>query len=165
MHFENWAYNLGVLVHKYTTDNGIFGAHEFTSEISAKGQIVKYCGVGAHHQNGNAERSIRTVSNMARVMMLHASLRWPETADAWLLTMLSMYTTICQTQNLVNPPLIFSQVPLCLVMELKIFMSGVVLVMYWTPLYRMVINSLVGNLNLVLRSLWESLLLIVAMSP
>ena len=74
MHFENWAYNQGVLVQKYTTDNGIFGAREFNSEISAKGQIVKYCGVGAHHQNGIAECSICTVSNMARVMMLHASL-------------------------------------------------------------------------------------------
>ena len=73
MHFENWAYNQGVLVQKYTTDNGIFGACEFTSEISAKGQIVKYCGVGAHHQNGTAECSIPTVSNMDRVMMLHAS--------------------------------------------------------------------------------------------
>jgi len=66
------------------TDNGTFGAKEFVDAIIARGQQVKYCGVGAHHQNGVAERSIRTVSNMARVMMLHASIRWPETADATL---------------------------------------------------------------------------------
>ena len=42
---------------------------------------MKYCGVGAHHQNGVAERSIQTVSNMARVMMLHASIMWPEMSD------------------------------------------------------------------------------------
>jgi Reverse transcriptase (RNA-dependent DNA polymerase) len=79
--FEHWAYTHGVLVSKYTTDNGSFGAQEFTHDIQTRGQNVKYCGVGAHHQNGAAERSIRTVSNMARVMMLHASLRWPEAAD------------------------------------------------------------------------------------
>ena len=81
MHFENWSYNQGVLIGKYTTDNGIFGAADFVNEILSKGQEVKYCGVGAHHQNGAAERSIRTVSNMARVMMLHASIRWPDAAD------------------------------------------------------------------------------------
>ncbi len=80
MHFENWAYNQGV--GKYTTDNGSFGARKFVHELSSKGQEVKYCGVGAHHQNGTAERSIRTVSNMARVMLIHASLRWPDAADA-----------------------------------------------------------------------------------
>ena len=82
--FENWAYNHGVLIGRYMTDNGTFGAKEFVDAIIARGQQVKYCGVGAHHQNGAAERSIRTVSNMARVMMLHASIRWPETADATL---------------------------------------------------------------------------------
>jgi len=72
--FENWAYNHGVLVAFYMTDNGTFGAKEFVDAIIARGQQVKYCGVGAHHQNGVAERSIRTVSNMALVMMLHASI-------------------------------------------------------------------------------------------
>lgn len=81
MAFENWSYNSGVLIGKYTTDNGSFGASEFVDVIQTKGQIVKFCGVGAHHQNGVAERSIRTVSNMARVMMLHASIRWPSTAE------------------------------------------------------------------------------------
>ena len=39
MHFENWASNQGALVGKYTTDNGIFVAPEFTSEITAKVKV------------------------------------------------------------------------------------------------------------------------------
>jgi len=91
MAFENWSYNSGVLIGKYTTDNGSFGASEFVDVIQTKGQIVKFCGVGAHHQNGVAERIIRTVSNMARVMMLHASIRWPSTADPALWPMVVDY--------------------------------------------------------------------------
>ena len=82
MHVENWSYNQGVLIGKYTTDIGIFGAADFVNEILSKGQEVKYCGVGAHHQNGAAECSIQTVSNMACVMMLCASICWPDAANS-----------------------------------------------------------------------------------
>ena len=43
---------------------------------------MSFSGVGAHHQNGVAERSIRTVTSWARTMMLHAVLHWPEHAHA-----------------------------------------------------------------------------------
>jgi hypothetical protein len=58
MHFEIWSYNQGVLIGKYTTNNGISGAADFVNEILSKGQEVKYCGVGALHQNGAADHSI-----------------------------------------------------------------------------------------------------------
>ena len=95
------------------TDNGTFGAKEFVDAIIARGQQVKYCGVGAHHQNGAAERSIRTVSNMARVMMLHASIRWPETADATLWPMavdyaVHVYTHVPGAQTGQSPIDIFT---------------------------------------------------------
>ena len=32
--FENWAYSHGVLISKYTTDNGTFGAKEFLADIN-----------------------------------------------------------------------------------------------------------------------------------
>ncbi len=91
MAFANWSYSSGGLIGKYTTDNGSFGASEFVDVIQTKGQIVKFCGVGAHHQNGVAERSIRTVSNMAHVMMLCASIHWPSTADPALWPMVAEY--------------------------------------------------------------------------
>ena len=41
--------------------------------------LIRIC---AHHQNGVAERAIKTVMDWDRVLMLHAALRWPEVADA-----------------------------------------------------------------------------------
>ena len=41
---------------------------------------MEFCGVGAHHQNGVAKRALRTVSEAARTMMMHASIHWHGTA-------------------------------------------------------------------------------------
>ena len=49
-------------------------------------------GVGAHHQNGIAERAIATVVSRARTMMLHAALHWPEMADTALWPMAMTYS-------------------------------------------------------------------------
>jgi hypothetical protein len=38
----------------------------------------------AHHQNGFAERAIQTTSNMARSIILHASMHWKDGIDATL---------------------------------------------------------------------------------
>jgi hypothetical protein len=56
--FEHQAYNHGVLLSKYTTDNGTFDAQEFRHNIQTRRQHVKYCGVGAHHHQRAAEHSI-----------------------------------------------------------------------------------------------------------
>jgi hypothetical protein len=37
--------------------------------------------MGAHHQNGVAERAIQTVTWWARAMLLHSILMWPDQAD------------------------------------------------------------------------------------
>ena len=50
----------------------------FLTDINNHGEEFKCCGVGAHHQDELTERKILTILNMARVMMLHASIRWPE---------------------------------------------------------------------------------------
>ena len=44
-------------------------------------QIHRFAGVGAHHHNGCAERSIQTIMSIARTIMLHAAIHWPDTAD------------------------------------------------------------------------------------
>ena len=50
-----------------------------------KHQRITYAGVGAHHQNGVAERRIRVLQDLARAQMAHASQRWPEAmaANLW----------------------------------------------------------------------------------
>jgi hypothetical protein len=56
---------------QYHANNASFTAHDFVQDCTNKNQKIDYSGVGAHHQNGNAKRSIRTVTQWARVMMLH----------------------------------------------------------------------------------------------
>jgi hypothetical protein len=48
-------------------------------------QEIDFSGVGAHHQNGVAERGIRTVTEWSRTMLLHAMLHWPDevSLDLW----------------------------------------------------------------------------------
>ena len=44
-------------------------------------QIIRFAGVGAHHHNGHAERSIGTIMSITRAMLIHSALHWPELAD------------------------------------------------------------------------------------
>eukprot|EP00804_Cyclotella_cryptica_P004979 CCRYP_014091-RB/>CCRYP_014091-RB protein AED:0.37 eAED:0.31 QI:0/0/0/1/1/1/2/0/446 len=60
------AADVGVSIKGYHTDNGVFSSSEFRSHCSGLGQSLRFSGVGAHHQNGVAERVIQTITNMAR---------------------------------------------------------------------------------------------------
>ena len=71
----------GVQVKGYMTDNGVFTARSFIDEIQSKKQRIQFCGVNAHHQNAIAERSIKQTHHIARCMMLHAAIHWPEAYD------------------------------------------------------------------------------------
>ena len=76
--FEAEMASMGVTVLKFHTDNGVFTSAEFQDELARNNQGLTLSGVGAHHQNAVAERSIGTVTSLARTMMLHAKLRWPK---------------------------------------------------------------------------------------
>ncbi|KAI2489482.1 hypothetical protein MHU86_25099 [Fragilaria crotonensis] len=76
--FERIAKTCGKKIHSYHGDNGIFKVKEFTDALAKDEQELKLSGVGAHHQNGVAERAIRTVTERARAMMQHSFLHWPE---------------------------------------------------------------------------------------
>ena len=83
--FELYARSHGVKVRGYHADNGIFRAHAWINHCNSRDQTMTFAGVNAHHQNGVAERRIRTLQNMARTMMIHAAHRWPAciTANLW----------------------------------------------------------------------------------
>ncbi|MGH3054777.1 MAG: hypothetical protein ACRDL7_07350, partial [Gaiellaceae bacterium] len=68
----------GVHIQNYRGDNGVFTSRDFRRQLELQHQGLTLSGVGAHHQNGVAERAIKTVTTHARIMMLHAALRWPE---------------------------------------------------------------------------------------
>ena len=68
----------------YHTDNGVFTSKQFTTAIAHQQQGLRLSGVGAHWQNGVAERAIATIFERARSMMIHAAIKWPEQSDVTL---------------------------------------------------------------------------------
>ena len=79
--FEAFCSEHGVTVKGYRADNMPFNSKSFMDDIHLKNQKIDFSGVGAHHQNGVAERSIATVTKWARTMLLHMVLLWPDQAD------------------------------------------------------------------------------------
>ena len=78
---EREALGCGVFVKEYHSDNGIFTSRDFEEALENDEQFIKKSGVGAKHQNAVAERAIGTVQNMARAMLLHVRIHWPDEFD------------------------------------------------------------------------------------
>ena len=65
------------MIKGYHKDNGIFNASDFMENLLKKRKKIKFSGAGASHQNGTAERVIKTVVTMVGTMLMHAELRFP----------------------------------------------------------------------------------------
>ena len=91
--YEKECYEMGVGVQSYQSDNGTFASREYEEDLKNLRQHQRFAGVGAHHQNGVAERSIQTIMSMARTMMIHAHIRWPDVQDLSLWPMAVHYAT------------------------------------------------------------------------
>ena len=83
--FERLAHSHGVKVLNYRADNGRFSDSSFKKDCELKNQGLTFCGVGAHHKNGIAERMIQTLTLSALAMLVHAISVWPEaiTISLW----------------------------------------------------------------------------------
>ena len=80
--FERMCLDAGVIPQEYLLDNGsAFTSKEYMAHLRQFSQISRFTGVGAHHHNGVAERAIQTIMSIARTMMLHAAIHWPDMAD------------------------------------------------------------------------------------
>ena len=75
--YENHASTCGVKIRKYHADNGRFADASFREEVQRCNQDLKFCGIGAHHQNRIAERRIRTLTEMCRTYLLYFIHKWP----------------------------------------------------------------------------------------
>ena len=80
-----WQLPLVLRVRRYHSDNSRFAEQPFQEAVEANNWNITFCGVGAHHQNGIAERKTRTLTETARTILLHAKQRWPEmvTTNLW----------------------------------------------------------------------------------
>jgi len=64
------------------SDNGTaFRNEEYEAHLRQFHQTVRHSGVGAHHSNGLAERTIGTVMSISWAMLHHAAIHWPDVAD------------------------------------------------------------------------------------
>ena len=52
-------------------DNGVYIAGEFRGKLNKDDQNVTFCGTMAHHQNGIAEISIRTIVEKTRTVLIN----------------------------------------------------------------------------------------------
>ena len=81
--FELMCRDNGVIPQQYISDNGsAFTSQGFTAHLAKFEQLSRFAGVGAHHHNGNAERAIQTIMSIARTMLIHAAIHWPDMADS-----------------------------------------------------------------------------------
>ena len=63
--FERIAEQHAVCIRHYHCGNGRFADRAFMNDVRKEGQTITFCGVGAHHQNGVAERHIRDITESA----------------------------------------------------------------------------------------------------
>jgi hypothetical protein len=76
--FEFHASSFNQTIKRYHSNNGIFNSKLFKDACTLQKQHINFCGVDAHHQNGLAERYIRTITERARTMLIHAMICWPD---------------------------------------------------------------------------------------
>ena len=113
--FEQQAKQFGVKIKSYRADNVPFGLDEFKNDIAENEQTIDYSGVGAHHQNGVAERAIGTITRFARTMMLQQAMLWPDQADLklWPFAMdhaVYLWNNLPNKHSKLSPMELFSQV-------------------------------------------------------
>jgi transposase InsO family protein len=81
--YELHCRDVGVVPQQYQADNGkAFTSAGFAQDLQRFEQVIRLAGVGAHHHNGIAECTVGTVMSIARAMMIHSAIHWPQAADA-----------------------------------------------------------------------------------
>jgi hypothetical protein len=89
--FERFALSVGVYIQSYLTNSGVFKETSFVKHFQDHNQHIQYCGVNVHHKSGVAESAVRSVSNMAQTILLHASCKWRDGIDSLLWPMVVIY--------------------------------------------------------------------------
>ncbi len=94
--YERFLSSLGVTAKAYHADNGQFADQGFRDDCNTSNQVITFCGVGGHHQNGIAERKIKELMLGARTLLLHAKRMLPE----YILTILWPFALKCAKDRL-----------------------------------------------------------------
>lgn len=112
--FEAFAREQGVIPQEYVSDGGrCFTSQDFGQHLGEFKQVLAFAAPGAHHHNP-AERAIRTVTSIARAMMIHSAIHWPEMSDTCLWPMAVqhaayLYNHVPDTSTGLSPLDLFSR--------------------------------------------------------
>ena len=141
--FEAYSSSFGIDIRHYHADNGIFNGKAWRQSCSESHQGLSFAGVNAHHQNGRAERRVRSLQDMARTMLIHANHRWPQaiTANLWPYAIRAandcLNATPCARHKFkVSPLQVFSRADIDINPTHWIPFSLVAQYMFWLPLSR-----------------------------
>jgi hypothetical protein len=79
-------------VKHYHANNGRFSGNGFLWSVNEHDQTITFCGVGAHHQNGNIENKNKALTLGARTLLLQGMRYWPQMIDTifWPFTVKSL---------------------------------------------------------------------------
>ena len=75
---ERFLNSVGVSAKAYHADNGRYADKEFVDNCRSQCQSITFCGIEGHHQNGIAERYIKSLTLGGRTLLLHAKRMLPE---------------------------------------------------------------------------------------
>jgi hypothetical protein len=73
--FEIFASKYVVTIKHIRANNGVYTARIFQEQCNQNRQPLTFCAVGAHWQNGIAERFIGSITQQARTILLYAMAR------------------------------------------------------------------------------------------
>jgi hypothetical protein len=76
--YKRFLSSIGVTSKAYHADNGQFADTGFCDDCTSCNQVITFCGVGSHHQNGIAEQKIKELTLSSRTLLLHAKRMLPE---------------------------------------------------------------------------------------
>ncbi len=85
LEFKEYSAHFGIHIKNIRADNGVYTAKIIQDSCRQKQQNLSFCAVGAHWQNGIAERFISSIVQRSHTLLLHAMAKWPSviTEDMW----------------------------------------------------------------------------------
>ncbi len=75
--YEHFLNLLGIQSKAYHANNGCFADQGFRDDCLQNNQVITFCGVKSHHQNGIAEKKNKDLMLCAQTMLLHAKRMLP----------------------------------------------------------------------------------------